>query len=230
MISRSIGVNSIICSIFELCFDMSHFEFEATIRRRDSSVLGVVMAFRDNILRIHKISGSSIFEWNNYCRQSGTLDVLEQQLLVNDQFLCVNGQTDVIQMLVMLADVDVANYVIRVRRHRAQIESLQQTITMNGIPDNHKDIAVDLTAEVSLAATYPFRCITSDYWSCVEHQFGYLDVFEGDIVILLTDVVASAPENSSQGGYVYVMLQTRGFCKGWIPFAIVESYRGDSKS
>lgn len=157
MISRSIGVNSIICSIFELCFDMSHFEFEATIRRRDSSVLGVVMAFRDNILRIHKISGSSIFEWNNYCRQSGTLDVLEQQLLVNDQFLCVNGQTDVIQMLVMLADVDVANYVIRVRRHRAQIESLQQTITMNGIPDNHKDIAVDLTStwsrqsELSLA-------------------------------------------------------------------------------
>jgi len=227
VISRRIGVNSIICSIFELCVDMSHFEFAATIRRRDSSVLGVVMAFRNNILRIHKISGSSITDWNNYCRQFGTLDVLEQQLLVNDQVLCVNGQTDVIQMLLMLADVDVEKYVITVRRHRAQIESLQQTITMNGIPDNHEDIAVDLTAEVSLARDYPFRRIISDYCS---ESGGYLDVCKGDLVILETDVVVSGPANSFPDGYVYVMRQTRGFCKGWIPFAIVESYRGDSKS
>ena len=216
-------MNSIICSIYELCFDMSHIDFLVTIWRRDSSVLGLVMALGDNILRIHKISGISIVDYNNNCRQSRLAEVLEQQLLVNDQFLCVNGQTDVLQMLLTLSDVDVERYHVKVRRYLAQGESLQKTITMNGIPGNHQDMAVDLTAQVSLAAMYPFRSVISDYWASTENQRGYLDVRKGDIVIVKSRIAASVPENSSQGGYVYVTRQTRGIEQGWIPIEILGS-------
>jgi len=206
---------------------MSHFDFLVTIWRRDSSVLGLIMALGDNMLRIHKISGTSILDWNNNCRQSGVEEVLEQQLCVYDQFLCVNGQTDVLQMLHTLFDVDVESYYVKVRRYLAQRESLQQTITMNGIPGNHQDMAVDLTSQVSLAAMYPCRSVISDYWASTEIQRGYLDVLKEDIVIVKSRIAASVPENSSQGGYVYVTRQTRGIEQGWIPMEILGSCSGD---
>ena len=92
-------------------------EFLVTLWRVGGQKFGLKLACTDHAMFIYAITGRSIEEMNQRCRTCRVKQILDQQLLLGDQVMCVNGKTAVSQILGELANFDVECCHMRVRRY-----------------------------------------------------------------------------------------------------------------
>ena len=73
--------------------------FLAFVKRLNRSTLGLKVAVDGKMLLIHAIEEKSpLAEWNKKCRTCGEPDLMNQQLLVSDQLVNINGETELPRM------------------------------------------------------------------------------------------------------------------------------------
>lgn len=94
-------------------------ERHVVLWRMGAEKLGLQLAVADNTLKISAITGRCIEAMNRRCRSCRVKQILDYQLLVDDQVVCVNGKRELFDMFKELSNVEVECLHVRVRRRFA---------------------------------------------------------------------------------------------------------------
>ena len=203
-------------------------DFQVTVWRMESGKLGMQLAVYTNALFIHAISGSQIKESNRRCRTCRVEQILQQQLLVKDQVVGVNGKTQLHVMLVTLFDVTVKCCHMRVRRctQKACLSNHQPAPDVARLlGEGHQTQQLASSSNASAPKGFPLVRVINDYDPLDEPQAGYLKLAKGTIVAVQPGSQAP-PEawNRFQCSYVFALDLNQRQTKGWVPVDVLVAH------
>ena len=195
-------------------------EHHVYIQRLGKEKLGLQVAVADELMRVSSITGLQILEWNAKCRRCHVKQILDQQLLEQDQIVCVNGKKNLAEMLAELHNVMVGCIHFRVRRVNqldpaacaATPASTQRADVRNFpvVPMQNQDSAQHWTL------------VIKDYDPLGEPMYGYLGPEVGSRVTVHPGS-ESPPDSRNQFKCNYVFVR-QGDTQGWIPVDILDNW------
>ena len=203
-------------------------DFHVAVWRMGSGKLGMQLAVYTNALFIHAISGSQIKESNRRCRTCRVEQILQQQLLVKDQVVGVNGKTQLHEMLVTLFDVTVKCCHLRVRRcsQKASLSNHHPAPDVARLlGEGHQTQQLASSSSASAPGGSPFVRVISDYDPLDEPQTGYLKLTKGTIVAVQPGSRAP-PEarNRFQCSYIFAWDLNERQSQGWVPVDVLVAH------
>ena len=175
-------------------------EFHVALWRVGREKFGLKLAvFRDTMKILAITGGTLVDEMNRRCRTCRVREILDQQLLVHDQVVSVNGETEVPRMLQELNNFIVECCHLRVRRCSQQMRVVPVAGCFSGVR------------------------VVESYDPPMEPEEGYLGVIEGAVVtVQLGSRAAPEARNRFQCDYVFAWKTGRRESRGWLPVDILE--------
>lgn len=228
-------------------------EFHVVLYRLGAENLGLRLAKSDKFLRIDSVTGSQVKKWNERCRSCRIKQIMDHQLLCNDLLFCVNGASKLSDMLDQFRDRKVLVYHIKVVRTQG---ISRPHVALSVAPPAPELIPRPLlllraggcyrSADSSEAASaislrqcsQTKKSVIENYDSATEPQDGYLSVFVGEIVTVMSDSRAPPDSNNRfQCDYMFawkVVADDGVLDQGWLPVQVLVSFPvrfpGDSRS